>query len=339
MIEGMLIFCSDSVLRFQSMMDGDTAYPMTILQDVIGENDPYFLLNFFEHDTVIEQGTTLTNVFLALEPWAKMLQAYLGKNVEAYIKAVRKPAEVSNDAKEWLGIYHATEILRETSGRPASEFKSIRDFFNQKRTPTKRFRFESGFSACKFKIGDNERYSISGGLSDIKNLPIVLINEEAVAGFLGGKVSLFDKGIIGVHESEYGSFIVGDTDFSFREILVALFQKGLLFDTPEHADRVYEELTEVFSRIEQDKATEPDVKLEPIPNVPETANGNDAPRKVIVAPGAFNSVLDHFEIEKSVWERIKEKAKSVDGSPVRIGEIIEAKAPEVRIYGNLIEKE
>lgn len=338
-MDGRLIFCSDSVLRFQSMMDGDTAYPMTLLQDVVGENDPYFLLNFFEHDTVIEQGTTLTNVFIALEPWVKMLQAYLDKNVEAYIKAVRKPSEVSNDVQEWLGIYHKTEIFRETSGRPASDFKSIRDFFNQKRNPTKRFRFESGFSACKFRMGDNERYGISGGLSEIKNLPIVLINDEAVGGFLGGKVSLFDKGIVGVHDSEYGSFIVGETDFSFREILVALFQGGLFFDTPEYGDRVHQEVTKIASRMKKDKAVKPDVEPEPKPNVPETANGNEAPMEVTLAPGAFNSVVGHFEYEKIVWDRIKEKAKGVDGSPVRIGEIVEAKPPEVRIYGNLIEKE
>lgn len=339
-MDGRIIFCSDSVLRFQSMMDGDTAYPMTLLQDVIGngKNDPHFLLRFFEHETVIEQGTTLANFFIALEPWAKLLEAYLGKDVDAYIKAVRKPSEVSNDGQEWLGIYRKTEIFRKTESRSLSEFDDMNEFFSQKSKPTKLFNIEIGFAAAKFRMGDKERYSISGGLNEIKNLPVVLINDEAVSGFLGGKVSLFNKGVSGVHDGEYGSFITGETDFTFREVLVGLFKDGLFFYSPQVADDAHEQLLEAVAQLDSLKADQPAAEVEAEIDLPETANGNEAPKKVVVAPGAFNSVISHFEYEKAAWKQIKKRAKAVEGSPVRIGEIVEAKAPEVRIYGKLIEK-
>lgn len=339
-MDGRIIFCSDSVLRFQSMMDDNSAYPMTLLQDVIGngESDPHFLLRFFEHETVIEQGTTLANFFIALGPWAKLLEAYLGKDVDAYIKAVRKPSEVQNDGQEWIGIYRKTDIFRKTESRSFSEFDNINDFFSQKSKPTKQFNIENGFAAAKFKMGDEERYSISGGLNEIKNLPVVLINDEAVGGFLGGKVSLFNKSVSGVHNGEYGSFITGEADFTLREILVGLFNDGLFYYSPQVADDAHEQLLEAVAQLDSLNADQSVAEVEAEIDLPETANENEASKKVVVVPGAFDSVISHFEYEKGAWTQIKKKAKAVKGSPVRIGEIVEAKAPEVRIYGKLIEK-
>ncbi|SUI14651.1 Uncharacterised protein [Salmonella enterica subsp. enterica serovar Enteritidis] len=49
-MEGQLIFCSDSILRFQSDYDETAAVPLLSIQNVIADTDPFFLLRFFHHN-------------------------------------------------------------------------------------------------------------------------------------------------------------------------------------------------------------------------------------------------------------------------------------------------
>lgn len=93
MMEGQLIFCSDSILRFRSDYDETTALPLLSIQEAISDTDPFFLLRFFRHTVMIEEGTTLANIFFAIEPWKELLTAYLDRDVGAYIVEVRKPSK------------------------------------------------------------------------------------------------------------------------------------------------------------------------------------------------------------------------------------------------------
>jgi hypothetical protein len=49
MMEGELIFCTDSILRFRSHYDETTALPLLALQNTASDADPFFLLRFFRH--------------------------------------------------------------------------------------------------------------------------------------------------------------------------------------------------------------------------------------------------------------------------------------------------
>ncbi len=93
MMEGKLIFCSDSILRFRSDYDETMALPLLSIQKAISDTDPFFLLRFFRHTVMIEEGTTLANIFFAIEPWKELLTAYLDRDVGAYIVEVRKPSK------------------------------------------------------------------------------------------------------------------------------------------------------------------------------------------------------------------------------------------------------
>lgn len=62
MMEGQLIFCSDSILRFRSNYDETTALPLLSIQKTISDTDPFFLLRFFRHTVMIEEGTTLAEM-------------------------------------------------------------------------------------------------------------------------------------------------------------------------------------------------------------------------------------------------------------------------------------
>lgn len=62
-MEGKLIFCSDAILRFQSDYDETSAVPLLSIQNAIADADPFFLLRFFRHTALIEDGTTLASIF------------------------------------------------------------------------------------------------------------------------------------------------------------------------------------------------------------------------------------------------------------------------------------
>ena len=94
-MEGKLIFCSDAILRFQSDYDETSAVPLLSIQNAIADADPFFLLRFFHHTTLIEEGTTLASIFLAIEPWKALLAAYLDRDVGAHIEEARKPSELT----------------------------------------------------------------------------------------------------------------------------------------------------------------------------------------------------------------------------------------------------
>lgn len=90
-MEGQLVFCSDAILRFCSEYDDTAAVPLLSIQKTLAGADPYFLLKYFRHRVVIEQGTTLASIFLAIEPRKAPLTAWLDRDVGAYIDEVKSP--------------------------------------------------------------------------------------------------------------------------------------------------------------------------------------------------------------------------------------------------------
>jgi hypothetical protein len=346
MIDGTIVFCSDSILRFRSDFDEKTALPMTLVQKVVekGESDPYFLLRFFEHSVFIESGTSLANIFFAIEPWKDMLKAYLGNDVAAYIDEARKPSAITNSNLEWIGIYRKTDIHRAYVREEMGEDEDITAYFNRERTPTDRFSIETSCEASGFKQGVNEHYSISDGLHDIKNLPVILIDKEVTSGYLGKESSLFDASILGVNIDKYGSFVVGETSFTLREMLEAIFKSGLFFYSPKDAMIAHENIKATLAAFDFEQNPSEITSVDEVVDedegvvaTEEAAQSNDVPKKIVVAPGAFDSLNNHFEHENELWTKIKNSAKDLDGQPIRIGNITEAKPPEVRIHGMVFE--
>ena len=67
-----LIFCNDSILRMKNYHnDKVILYPFIDIQHFLKE-DPIVILKLFRQPVSLEQGTTLANIILALEPWAKI---------------------------------------------------------------------------------------------------------------------------------------------------------------------------------------------------------------------------------------------------------------------------
>ncbi|EBX8452241.1 hypothetical protein DTG23_23895, partial [Salmonella enterica subsp. enterica serovar Enteritidis] len=294
-MEGQLIFCSDSILRFQSDYDETAAVPLLSIQNVIADTDPFFLLRFFHHTVLIEEGTTLASIFLAIEPWKALLAAYLDRDVGAYIDEVRKPSGPTTWDIEWIGIDRRSMVYRAYKRQEMQDGEDFSDYLNRERVLTDEFEIESGCEASGFIKGDKERWSISGDVHEIKNLPVILYSKQTL--MTSPKDGLLKKNISGVKSSKHSCFIYGDTSFSFSEVMEAIFISGLFFYAPKDAASSLDELKASLAELEEERAENP--------NAESTGNETDEEPTIVVAEGAFDSLAAHMESEKAEWQSIK----------------------------------
>ncbi|EAR3017743.1 TPA: hypothetical protein P5J88_004719, partial [Salmonella enterica subsp. enterica serovar Dublin] len=304
-MEGQLIFCSDSILRFQSDYDETAAVPLLSIQNVIADTDPFFLLRFFHHTVLIEEGTTLASIFLAIEPWKALLAAYLDRDVGAYIDEVRKPSGPTTWDIEWIGIDRRSMVYRAYKRQEMQDGEDFSDYLNRERVLTDEFEIESGCEASGFIKGDKERWSISGDVHEIKNLPVILYSKQTL--MTSPKDGLLKKNISGVKSSKHSCFIYGDTSFSFSEVMEAIFISGLFFYAPKDAASSLDELKASLAELEEERAENP--------NAESTGNETDEEPTIVVAEGAFDSLAAHMESEKAEWQSIKKLCQQEGGLP------------------------
>ncbi|EAN7978661.1 hypothetical protein EOH02_22985, partial [Salmonella enterica] len=301
--------CSDSILRFQSDYDETAAVPLLSIQNVIADTDPFFLLRFFHHTVLIEEGTTLASIFLAIEPWKALLAAYLDRDVGAYIDEVRKPSGPTTWDIEWIGIDRRSMVYRAYKRQEMQDGEDFSDYLNRERVLTDEFEIESGCEASGFIKGDKERWSISGDVHEIKNLPVILYSKQTL--MTSPKDGLLKKNISGVKSSKHSCFIYGDTSFSFSEVMEAIFISGLFFYAPKDAASSLDELKASLAELEEERAENP--------NAESTGNETDEEPTIVVAEGAFDSLAAHMESEKAEWQSIKKLCQQEGGLPIRIG--------------------
>ena len=325
-MDGELIFCTDSILRFRSHYDETTALPLLALQNTAADADPYFLLRFFRHTVMIEEGTTLANIFVAIEPWKALLTAYLDRDVAAWIDEVRRPAPPGTFDLEWIGIDRRSSVYRTWVREGVEESDDFSDYFNRDRVPTEEFDIEMVCDASGFIKGEKERWSLSENIHDIKNLPVILYNKQALITLQ--KDNLLNEQAAGARRAERTLYVYGETSFAFFEVMEALFISGLFFYSPKAAEHNLEALSIRLGELENTI----DDKCEP-----KHADGNEEqPVKIEIVEGAFDSLINDMECEADEWQEIKKACQKEDTPPVRIGVITPAEPPEMRICGEVL---
>lgn len=329
MMEGKLIFCSDSILRFRSDYDETTALPLLSIQKTISDADPFFLLRFFRHTVMIEEGTTLANIFFAIEPWKELLTAYLDRDVGAYIDEVRKPSKPTTWDLEWIGIDRRSSVYRAYQHQDMRDSEDFTAWINRERIPTDEFDIESSCDASGFIKGDKERWSLSENVHEIKNLPVILYNKQTLMTLQ--KDELLRETVSGVSSTDHSRFVYGDTSFSLNEVMEAIFISGLFFHSPHAAASNFEELKGSLTGLENEVLEEAESNL--------ADSEEDKPLKVEVAKGAFDSLITHMESETENWQLIKKQCQKEGSLPVRIGVITPAEPPELRVCGKLLKLE
>ncbi|MEX9251122.1 hypothetical protein [Pseudenterobacter timonensis] len=324
-MEGQLIFCSDSILRFRSDYDETTTLPLLSIQRAISDTDPFFLLRFFRHTVMIEEGTTLANIFFAIEPWKELLTAYLDRDVGAYIDEVRKPSKPTTWDLEWIGIERRSSAYRTYQHQNMGEGEDFTAWLNRERIPTEEFDIESSCDASGFIKGDKERWSLSENVHEIKNLSVILYNKQTLMTLQ--KDELLKESISGVNSTDRSCFVYGDTSFSFQEVMEAIFISGLFFETPRAAASCFDGLKNSLDGLENEVSKGIEPNLADI--------GEDKQLKIEVADGAFDALITQTESETEKWQLIKKRCQNESSLPVRIGVITPAKPPELRLCGEI----
>lgn len=310
-MEGKLIFCSDAILRFQSDYDETSAVPLLSIQNAVADADPFFLLRFFHHTTLIEEGTTLAGIFLAIEPWKALLSAYLDRDVGAYIDEVRKPSGPTTWDIEWIGIDRRSSVYRAYKRQDMEEGEDFSAYFNREWFPTDEFDIESSCDASGFIKGGKERWSISGDVHEIKNLPVILYSKQTL--MTSSKDGLLKKNVSGVKSTKHSCLVYGDTSFSFSDVMEAIFISGSFFYAPRDAASSLDELKASLSGLEEELAEKP--------NADSTGDETDKEHTIVVVEGAFDSLTTHMESEAEQWQSIKRLCQREGELPIRIGNI------------------
>ncbi len=258
---------------------------------------------------------------MAIEPWKALLAAYLDRDVGAYIDEVRKPSGPTTCDIEWIGIDRRSSVYRAYKRQDMEEGEDFSTYFNRERFPTDEFDIESSCDASGFIKGDKERWSISGDVHEIKNLPVILYSKQTL--MTSPKYGLLKKNVLGVKSSKHSCFVYVDTSFSFCEVMEAIFISGLFFYAPRDAASSLDELKASMAGLEEELAEEPETE--------SADNETDKEPTIIVAEGAFDSVTAHMETEAKDWQSIKNLCQRENELPIRIGSIKIAESSELHL--------
>lgn len=334
-MDGTLIFCKDGILRFRSNYDEITAVPLLAVQKSLNEDDHLFLLQYFRHHVVIEEGTTLSHLFLAIEPWAKILGIYLDMDVVSYIDEIRKPSQAES-LFDWIGIQKITSIHRAYQHHELKLGENFTRYFNRKRIPTRRFDIEVACTANGYKNNDKEPYSISGDIHTIKNVPIMVSDRQILASYGYEKDNLINSHHIGVSVSNKISYIQGAVEFSLYEVLEAIFKDGLFYASPQVASYNLEMIKQLAEKIDENDSGIQELGVVERSEYTDKMS-DDTKITIEIAEGAFDPMIEHMQAEQDYWIYIKSLCNSNSELPIRIGHVVEAKMPEYRFLNLIID--
>ncbi|EHG4045345.1 hypothetical protein P4Q63_005302 [Salmonella enterica] len=159
---------------------------------------------------------------------------------------------------------------------------------------------------------------------------MILLNKKILSAPKESGINLLNSSVDGVYEYDNGGFINGDTVFLLHEVLETIFIYGFfyysLIDAKKSNDMLLSKLNE-YNEIVQDARL----------SIVDEEHEEEKAIKLEVAEGAFDDFIRHIEYEKEYWKKLKEKCKINNEFPVRIGKIIPAEAPELRLFGKVFD--
>lgn len=350
-----LVFCKDNILRLTGFMR--TALPMDLLQkdyaEQTGKNPDYFLLKYLNSKVLIEEGTTLDNILLSLEPWEEMLSVYLDVDLKAYIEEYKKEKEVENNNDGWIGIgktisfstsYKKSKVRKLKTDRGTTfKTESITDEINN-------FEMEEEYYASYYNKGSNEHYS----LSDMKrNIPVYIENRVKVFEFLSdektNEMLLLNKDAYSLEQIEGIRFISMNKNLfkslSFSEFLNAIFTYGFSAYSPQMIKKQREEIKEAMENLDTSKfytSEEVNKMFEEWDKEDEEDESKDEETilREIKEKRESKSPEEKtwYDYESERIEAIKERIGPKDKRVFRTESLINVKPPEHRLFGMILDK-
>lgn len=341
-----IYFCADGVLR---MRFGDAALlPMSYIQNQRDENDLKFFSKIWDCNTQFEEGLTIGKFLECLSPWSEFWSDLTGTDVEAYIKESRKPTllKENNDKLDWAGLFFNTEINSDIEFKNLTD--EIFDFANKEVALTGNWSINSSYNLAGFKLGEEEQYGIdSCPLNEIVNLPLYLSNKQniyifnrEVDTFFEGKELLNSEAFgVRVATSRNGypiNYIKGDKYHGLRDIVEGFFY--WFSSSPIERENIAQEIQSAISQMDEyvDEA-EKNTNEETSNEKEENESKEDKPLKIVVAPNAFNGMIESLNRKDEYWKTMISNSKKAKVIP-RIGVVKTGNLPESRVYGIIVEE-
>lgn len=306
-LSGNLVVSTNSQLLFST--DSKHFLPLAEMAALQTPNQAsQFIVRYFETPVAFEQGATLSNFLLALEPWKDLLSLYTDRDVGAYIAACRRPVvvgEPQDDPLTTIEISSITDIRRHVvyhREKGLSEYNDMEEYFNAPvtREPTPLLTVENVLRASGFVASDPDTsYSLMGDFNDIRNLPITMKPQSYIQS-VGENETLLDPNALGAsatYEGKCVGFNVAlENPLTLREVIHTVIVVGLFFQTPQGMERFMEKIKD-------------DIEENPTPHL--TVVGEDAAPTVHIKDGAFDDVIASLDHENSVWDELLKQSKNV----------------------------
>lgn len=325
-----VIFCNDGKLRLAGFMR--QALPLELLQKDFAEKtakrDDFYFLRYLDASVKIEEGTTLSHIMFAIEPWADLLGSYLGRDVNAYIQEFKKEADATSkpvvEKESWIGIARAIRFSigykEEEESKSKRKSLGVRGLWKHKKQyttePEDNFDMEDALFAARYVKGEEEHYTLSY-MPEYRDLLVFIDNEVKVHQFykkdLKNEMFLINSAAHSIKKTEYGDVIsIGEDKLgglTLAEVLKAIFIYGFGAYSPKDAEY---QTSLIVNCIETDEARK---------------NGSEPPEPV---------VEDWHERELKSLSAIKERVAPQDAREITSENLMLAIVPEKRLYNKII---
>lgn len=344
-MDGTVIFCADGNLRFKSEVDEVHSIQMTLIQRELGlESYPFFIRNL-RQPAMIERGSTIATFLKCLEPWVDVVSDVTDRDVGSYLAEIRKPSDLL-PAFDRCEISRKISISREMVHDPLPEGEDLFQWLARPRGPiqwSNSFEGEWVLDCCGYTDGDPANYSMSTNIHKLKNVPLVLNRQSHILIYDRTDHPIVNTNARGVKELPDRSnlyHLTGKSEavFTVQDLLEAVIEVGLWFHTPAGAINLSEMLSGIDDVIQEHENQVDEAKptLRLVTDEPADA-GEDEQPKVLVAPGAFDGMVSHYDNERAAWDALKGAIFSTTREPIRISPIVEDVPPDNRIVGLILE--
>jgi hypothetical protein len=339
-MDGKVVFCKDGILRFKSDYEDNRLVPVVSIQKLFEYNDSKMFLQLLKYAALIESGSTIGSFILCLEPWAESAGDYLDRDVKAYVDAIKKPSTLKNAFDEVV-IKRTVQIGRDIDYGKMPDDMDFLEWLNTDKEPNIENTFEIDTTICVngYMKGNANNYSMScTNIHELKNVALILERTIHFSEYKDSRITnqgfIMNEGTSGVFNAKNLVFAETKDDIyiKLQTLIEAVFCDGLFYHSPAGADHTREILTALKDDIDNQK----ELDEEDIDEIEDEENSGK--KKIVVADGAFDSIIRHSNAEKDEWDFIIKNIKTDNKYSVRIGKLDEDKPSEKRIFGLILDE-
>lgn len=356
-MEYQICFCKDGIMRLKH--SEKPMVPLSFIQKKYkNKSDFSFWSIWWNCETMFEDGLTVGDFFSCLQPWAEFWSDFTHKDILSFIKESKKPLLIKNQSNRadlsWISLSYFFDMDLELEyQREISDMTDLNKWLNQKRLArlTGDWNINGYYKLTGYKDDVIEHYSIEHSpMNELVNVPLILNNKQIILfqdfnskEILGKKAGLFKDNAFGVRKakinSEYGNFVYlhaqGKKTHSLKDVI-----QGFFFWFPENPV-MREEFNESLrlSLKDNDEQLTDDNNVIPLFKKDLNVKSKKSGKKIKVAPGAFDSLIESLNSSNEFWDDLLKLASNDKNVVLKIGDLKEAKVPEKRIYGYIVKDE